>query len=152
MDSISLTMERRIDSYVNLYTWLARFEVVEFYFVPICFLIGLLGNLIGSACIFSNRTFRRKTPLFILAACGLSDQALLSAQLQVWLAKFFSPQTFLITSSLCKFYFMLARLSVIVSASFVFVLIFSRVVGICSGTYRLSVYSNLGSFFFRIFP
>lgn len=154
MDSLSNNNnEKRIDTYVRLFTWLERFELVEFYLVPMLFALGLIGNLIGSSCIFSNRTVRRKTPLFILAACGLSDQALLGSQLQVWLGKFISAKKFLITNSLCKIYFMLARLSVIVSASLVFVLLFSRVVSLWSGTYRLSVYSNLGNkVFLLLFP
>lgn len=138
----------RFDAYAHMYTWLSRFEQVEFYFIPACFILGLVGNLVGAACIFSYRSFRRKTPLFILASCGLSDSALLGAVMQQWLAKFVSAETYLVTNSLCKFYFMLTRLSVIISASLVFVLLLSRVVSVCSGTYRLSVYSNLGYYYY----
>lgn len=151
----------RVQKASHLFTLLSSVELIEFYLIPSCFALGLVGNLAGSACILSSRSMRRKTPLFILACCALFDLALLTSHLQRWLAKFFAidgdgggggdaDSIFLATNALCKFHFLLTRLSVLVSASLVFVLLVTRVVALCLGTYRLSVYSNVGQALSRL--
>ena len=123
---------------------------LEFYFIPICFVVGFAGNILGSFCLLYTRKLRKRTPFFILAAIGFSDTVFLVSQLQRWLALNFDAQFFLVNNGLCKFYLLLLRFSLIFSASLLFVLVLTRVIRFYMGSYRLSTYSNLGQMCSRL--
>lgn len=126
-------------------------DQLDYYLVPTCFILGLLGNLIGSMCLFNSKHMRKRTPLFVLASIGLADSLLLVSQMQRWLATYYHAQnTFLLSHSMCKFYFMFLRCSLLFSASLTFVLVITRFISIYLGTFRLSTYSNLGQTFSRL--
>ena len=119
-------------------------DLLEFYLIPICFLLGVCGNLLGSFCLFAKKKMRKRTPLFVLSCVGIFDSVFLCAQLQRWLATNYGSDIYLNTSSLCKLYFMLMRSSMIISVSLVFCLISARFIRFFKGSFRLSTYSNTG--------
>jgi heme/copper-type cytochrome/quinol oxidase subunit 3 len=86
---------------------------LEFVTIPTFFLIGLVGNTLGAACLLSRRSMRKRTPLFILAVIGITDSVMLASQMMRWIALFY--ENFLIESATaCKFYFMFFQLGVLV--------------------------------------
>lgn len=116
---------------------------IEYYSVPFCFLLGMSGNLLGSACILANRRMRKRTPLFILAAMGITDSIMLVAQMQRWFS--LNLYNFLAVSyTACKFHFSFVHFSLLASCSLTCILLTLRFVSLYMGTYRLSSYSNLG--------
>lgn len=125
-------------------------NMLEYYLIPICFFIGFIGNSLGSICILSNKKSRERTPLFIQAFIGLSDNFLLISQLQRWLAVFFDQKFFLISNSLCKVYFMILRTSILISSVLTFFLPLIRFISLYLGHFRLSTYSNLGQILSRL--
>lgn len=122
----------------------------EYYLIPVFFIIGIIGNTFGSLCILSRRKTRERTPLFIQASIGLSDNFLLVSQMQRWLAIFFDHKAFLINNSLCKVYFMILRSSILISAVLTFYLPMIRFISLYMGRFRLSTYSNLGQMCSRL--
>ncbi|CAF0957974.1 unnamed protein product [Brachionus calyciflorus] len=127
-----------------------KINLFEFYTIPTCFVIGLIGNTFGSICLLSNRRLRERTPLFLLAIIGIFDTILLTSQLQRWMATFFNEKIFLVTHSLCKVYFMILRSSILISSALTSILILIRFVGLFFGHYKLSTYSNLGQMSSRL--
>ncbi|RNA29696.1 thyrotropin-releasing hormone receptor-like [Brachionus plicatilis] len=122
----------------------------EYYLIPVCFVVGFVGNTFGSICILSNQKFRQRTPLFIQASIGLSDTFLLISQIQRWLAVFSDQRVFLINNSLCKVYFMILRSSILISSVLTFFLPLIRFISLYLGNFRLSTYSNLGQICSRL--
>lgn len=125
-------------------------DIIEYYCIPICFSIGFIGNSLGTICILSNKKSRERTPLFIQAFIGLSDNFLLISQLQRWLAVFFDQKFFLINNSLCKIYFTILRTSILISSVLTFFLPLIRFISLYLGHFRLSTYSNLGQILSRL--
>ena len=116
---------------------------LEYYATPFLVVFGIVGNLLGSICIFSNHKMSKRTPLFMLATIGISDSVMLILQLERWFAIHY--ENFLIvSSSACKFYFTLLHLSILVSSSLTFLLVLLRFVSLFMGNYHLSTYSNIG--------
>lgn len=159
MDQTTMMMSTRsahwgydlFEPWTNRTIWLKdTINILEYYMIPVCFVIGLVGNLTGSLCILNESRMRRQTPLFILAIVGLSDTILVVSQTQRWLGKFYESRVFLTTNVMCKFYFMMVRFSVLLSASLLFTLVMIRLISLYCGTYRLSIYSNVGQIFSRL--
>lgn len=119
-------------------------DKLEQYFVPTCFGIGLLGNFFGILTILTAKKLRKHTVFFILAIIGITDTILICSQMQRWLAIYYDHFLFIINNSLCKFYLMLVRSSVLISSSLVLTLTISSVIRLYLGAYRLSTTSKLG--------
>lgn len=117
---------------------------LELYFVPLCFTLGLIGNLLGTITILSAAKLRKRTVYFILAIIGLADTSLLCSQMQRWLASHYDQQFYLINNSLCKCYLMLVRSSILISSTLVLSLTTSSVIRLYLGAVRLSTHSKLG--------
>jgi hypothetical protein len=91
---------------------------LELYFVPICFMLGFIGNMISSVCILGTNKMRKRTPFFIMATIGITDTILLFSQMQRWFAIQFDAHFFLVNNSLCKFYLLLVRSSVLITSRY----------------------------------
>ena len=118
-------------------------DVFEYFTIPTCFLLGLLGNTIGSICLLRKRKIRRHTSLFILSIIGLIDNIFLTTQLQRWLATNNENETFVNNHTFCKFYLMFTRFSVLLSISLLMCLII-RAYFEAYMKFRLSIFNNLG--------
>ena len=122
-------------------------DTFEYYFLPSCIIVGLLGNLLSSTCLLSKRHLRKRTPLFVLGCIGISDSIFLLTQLQRWLAQNYDSSTFLNTNCFCRLYFFLSRTTLIISISLLLCLILMRLISLFKGPVYLSFYSNTGQIF-----
>lgn len=123
---------------------------METFLIPLTFLLGFFGNLISSMCILTTSKMRKRTPFFILATIGITDTILLFSQLQRWLAIHFDQQFYLVNHSLCKFYLLLVRSSVLLTSGLILSLTVSSVVRLYLGSFKLSTNSKLGQMLSRL--
>jgi hypothetical protein len=117
---------------------------LEIYFVPICFGLGFVGNLTGSCCILFTNNMRKRTPFFILSTIGFVDNIFLISQLQRWFAIHFNQNLYLVNHSLCKFYLLLIRSSVLITSSLILALTMASVVRLYLGSVCLSTNTKGG--------
>jgi hypothetical protein len=115
----------------------------EYFTIPICFLLGLLGNTTGSVCLLTKRKTSKHTSLFILAIIGLVDNIFLLTQLQRWLATNNENEKFVNNHIFCKFYLMFTRFSVLLSISLLMCLII-RAYFEAYMKFRLSKFNSFG--------
>lgn len=124
--------------------------IFEKYFLPICFTIGFIGNTLGIVAILSASKLRKRNIYFIIAIIGISDNILLSSQLQRWLSIYIDAHYFLIDHSLCKVYLLLIRFSVLISSLLILILTLTTVIKQYLGAYRLSIQFELGQIFSKL--
>jgi hypothetical protein len=138
----------KIRYYFHLNT-ISLIDTLEIYLIPTFLTLGIIGNFFGSLCLLSNRSLRKSTILFILAIIGIVDNLFLVTQLQRWIALCFNKD-FIQTDLLCKMYFFLIRFSILTSSALLMSLIIIRFIKLYLGTYRLSLYSNIGQIFSKL--